>query len=63
MAQRFAQYYIAFVFFALGGWALFLPGNVIDLAFTEAAPLEGGPFVTAPDATLGTASIGNGFRR
>lgn len=36
MATRIAQYLIAFVFLALGGWALFAPGNVIDLAVTDA---------------------------
>ena len=35
MVERIAQYYIAFVFLALGGWALFFPGHVIDLGFTE----------------------------
>ena len=35
MTARFAQYYIAFVFLGLGGWALFFPGHVIDLAVTE----------------------------
>ncbi len=34
MTARMAQFGIAGVFLALGGWALFAPGNVIDLAFT-----------------------------
>lgn len=36
MTARIAQYYIALVFLGLGGWALFLPGSVIELAITEA---------------------------
>ena len=35
MSARIPQYYIAAVFLALGGWALLLPGHVIDLAVTE----------------------------
>lgn len=35
MARRLAQYYIAFVFLALGGWALLAPASVIELALTE----------------------------
>lgn len=35
MTARIAQYYIAAVFLGLGGWALFFPGNVIELAITE----------------------------
>lgn len=31
-----AQFLIAAVFLALGGWALFAPTSVIDLAFTQA---------------------------
>ena len=36
MTARIARYYIALVFLGLGGWALFFPGNVIELAITEA---------------------------
>jgi len=36
MTARIAQFGIAAVFLILGGWALFAPGNVIDLGFTEA---------------------------
>ncbi len=36
MTARMAQFGIAAVFLILGGWALFAPGNVIDLGFTEA---------------------------
>ncbi|QFT77295.1 hypothetical protein [Erythrobacter sp. THAF29] len=36
MSARICQYYIAVVFLGLGGWALFFPGHVIDLGFTEA---------------------------
>ncbi|WP_108791559.1 hypothetical protein [Erythrobacter sp. Alg231-14] len=36
MNPRIPQSLIAFVFLALGGWALFAPGNVIDLAVSEA---------------------------
>ncbi|WP_299191903.1 hypothetical protein [uncultured Erythrobacter sp.] len=35
-ARNFAQFYIALVFLGLGGWALFFPGHVIDVAVTEA---------------------------
>lgn len=35
MTRRIAQFYIAFVFLALGAWALLAPANVIDLALTE----------------------------
>ena len=35
MLARICQYLIALVFLGLGGWALFFPGNVIELAFTE----------------------------
>ena len=34
MNARMAQYGIALVFLVLGGWALFAPGDVIDLGFT-----------------------------
>lgn len=34
MPARYAQFGIVTVFLILGGWALFMPGNVIDLAFT-----------------------------
>ncbi len=34
MSARFAQYGIAAVFLILGGWALFAPGHVIELAIT-----------------------------
>ncbi len=36
MTARTAQYLIAAVFFGLGGWALFAPGHVIDVAVSEA---------------------------
>jgi hypothetical protein len=36
MSARTAQFLIAAVFLALGGWALLAPGSVIDLAVTEA---------------------------
>lgn len=36
MSARTAQFLIAVVFLALGGWALFAPANVISLAVTEA---------------------------
>jgi len=36
MTARIAQTYIAIVFLGLGGWALFGPGSVIDLGFTQA---------------------------
>ncbi|MDJ0642658.1 MAG: hypothetical protein QNJ15_07560 [Erythrobacter sp.] len=36
MSARMAQFGIAAVFLVLGGWALFAPGNVIELGFTEA---------------------------
>ncbi|MEP3420225.1 MAG: hypothetical protein ABJN35_00695 [Erythrobacter sp.] len=36
MNPRIPQSLIAFVFLTLGGWALFAPGNVIDLAVSEA---------------------------
>ncbi|MCL9983319.1 MAG: hypothetical protein NBV60_09205 [Erythrobacter sp.] len=36
MSERTAQFLIAAVFLILGGWCLFAPSNVIDLAFTEA---------------------------
>lgn len=36
MTARIAQYSIALVFLGLGGWALFFPANVIDLAVTDA---------------------------
>lgn len=35
MTARIAQYYIAAVFLGLGGWALFFPDNVIEMAITE----------------------------
>lgn len=35
MTRRLAQYYIALVFLGLGGWALFAPASVIELALTE----------------------------
>lgn len=35
MSARTAQFLIAAVFLALGGWALFAPASVIDLAITE----------------------------
>ena len=35
MNARMAQFGIAAVFLGLGGWALFAPGNVIDLGFTS----------------------------
>lgn len=34
MNARMAQFGIAGVFLALGGWALFAPGHVIELGFT-----------------------------
>jgi hypothetical protein len=36
MSARTAQFLIAAVFLVLGGWALFAPASVIDLAITEA---------------------------
>jgi hypothetical protein len=36
MSARTAQFLIAFVFLALGGWALFAPASVIELEVTEA---------------------------
>jgi hypothetical protein len=36
MSARTAQFLIAAVFLILGGWCLFAPSNVIDLAFTDA---------------------------
>ena len=36
MTARLAQFYISAVFLILGGWALFFPGHVIDLGFTDA---------------------------
>lgn len=36
MSARTAQFLIAAVFLLLGGWALFSPASVIDLAVTEA---------------------------
>lgn len=36
MSARTAQFLIAAVFLALGGWALFAPASVIELAVTEA---------------------------
>ncbi|SHN48622.1 hypothetical protein [Erythrobacter sanguineus] len=35
MSARIAQFLIAAVFLALGGWALFAPASVIELAVTE----------------------------
>jgi hypothetical protein len=35
MSARTAQFLIAAVFLVLGGWCLFAPASVIDLAFTE----------------------------
>lgn len=35
MSARTAQFLIAAVFLILGGWCLFAPASVIDLAFTE----------------------------
>ncbi len=35
MTARLAQIYIASAFLGLGGWALFFPGHVIDVAITE----------------------------
>ena len=35
MSARTAQFLIAAVFLALGGWCLFAPASVIELAFTE----------------------------
>jgi hypothetical protein len=40
MSARTAQFLIAAVFLALGGWALFAPGNAIALAITEAYRVE-----------------------
>ncbi len=36
MTARTAQFLIAAVFLILGGWSLFAPASVIELAFTEA---------------------------
>ena len=36
MTARIAQFAIAAVFLGLGGWALFFPGHVIDVAITDA---------------------------
>jgi hypothetical protein len=36
MTARTAQFLIAAVFLLLGGWALFAPASVIDLAITDA---------------------------
>ena len=36
MSARTAQFLIAAVFLALGGWSLFAPASVIDLAISEA---------------------------
>jgi len=36
MSARTAQFLIAAVFLILGGWCLFAPASVIELAFTEA---------------------------
>jgi hypothetical protein len=36
MSARTAQFLIAVVFLILGGWALFAPASVIELAVTEA---------------------------
>ena len=36
MSARTAQFLIAAVFLLLGGWCLFAPASVIELAFTEA---------------------------
>lgn len=36
MSARTAQFLIAAVFLALGGWALFAPASVIELAVTQA---------------------------
>ncbi|WP_298337423.1 hypothetical protein [uncultured Erythrobacter sp.] len=36
MLARICQFLIALVFLGLGGWALFFPGHVMDLAFTQA---------------------------
>lgn len=36
MSARTAQFLIAAVFLILGGWCLFAPASVIDLAFTQA---------------------------
>ncbi|MBX7540957.1 hypothetical protein [Qipengyuania sphaerica] len=36
MKARIAGYYIAIVFLGLGGWALLAPGNVLELAVTDA---------------------------
>lgn len=35
MSARTAQFLIAAVFLVLGGWCLFAPASVIELAFTE----------------------------
>lgn len=35
MSARTAQFLIAAVFLILGGWSLFAPASVIELAFTE----------------------------
>jgi hypothetical protein len=35
MSARTAQFLIAAVFLILGGWALFAPASVIELAFTQ----------------------------
>jgi len=35
MSARTAQFLIAAVFLMLGGWALFVPASVIELAFTQ----------------------------
>lgn len=35
MTARICQFLIATVFLGLGGWALFAPGQVIELALTE----------------------------
>ena len=36
MTARLCQYLIALVFLGLGGWGLFFPASVIDLALTDA---------------------------
>ena len=36
MTTRICQIYIALTFLLLGGWALFFPSSVIDLAITDA---------------------------
>ena len=43
MSARTAQFLIAAVFLILGGWCLFAPASVIDLAFTE--PYRGTSFI------------------